>query len=430
MSPKNRLAILIIALFSVLQLLFIAQPSSLVFDEEHYVKTARLMVRGYPDYNIEHPPLGKQIIATSMRLLGDNPWGWRVPSVLFSIATVIVVFVLARKFFGEKVALLATLLLALDPLWIAISRLAMLDIFATFFTVLFFAAAFHYLENPNLKLAAVSGAALGASLAAKWVGILLPLFFILIVASSHYLKNLKVKTLTSHLLVFLVTVLIIYVATYFPALKIQERPSFTERLLLPLLVHLGAKASTTAAYDLNSLLWFTTPFLGATPIFKEASTRVALFFNPLSGWFLLASLYSLIKSIIKNLSREMLHGNLKTIFVIFAWFLLYLPWLAQLRPAYLQHIFPLLPFIYLIQAKFGVMLLREGGWGRLLFKGYLAFVVFCSAFLLPFLIGLPISNPCIYSLPFFLLVFAASLTISILELFSPGKVLNFLRRQA
>ncbi|NIO18562.1 phospholipid carrier-dependent glycosyltransferase, partial [bacterium] len=181
MVTKTHLVVGAIILFSLLQLLSLGQPATLVFDENHYVKTARMVSLGYPDYNIEHPPLGKRIIATSINFLGDSPWGWRVPSFLFSIATLILTFSLARNFLGEKTALLAGFLLALDPLWIVVSRLGMLDIFATFFAVLFVALTLRYLDKPSIKLAVFSGVALGVSLAVKWVGITLPLFFALIV---------------------------------------------------------------------------------------------------------------------------------------------------------------------------------------------------------------------------------------------------------
>src|SRR3954451_18801258 len=75
-----------------LRLIWLDKPAgSLIFDEGYYVNAARVILnlptpdkvhygdapRGI-DPNSEHPPLGKLLIAVSMRLFGDNAWGWRL----------------------------------------------------------------------------------------------------------------------------------------------------------------------------------------------------------------------------------------------------------------------------------------------------------------------------------------------------------------
>jgi len=69
---------------------------SLIFDEAYYVNAARVIVGIHPaaglpyhtaplhkDPNAEHPQLAKLMIAGGIELLGDNPWGWRIGSVIF-----------------------------------------------------------------------------------------------------------------------------------------------------------------------------------------------------------------------------------------------------------------------------------------------------------------------------------------------------------
>jgi len=78
----------------LLRVVWLDRPlGSLIFDEYYYVNVARNIL-GLPhpgiyeytpsgvDPNPEHPSLAKLMIALSMRVLGDNAWGWRIPSVL------------------------------------------------------------------------------------------------------------------------------------------------------------------------------------------------------------------------------------------------------------------------------------------------------------------------------------------------------------
>jgi len=125
----------------------IGTPKTHNFDEVHYVPPAKIMwglephpgltawsyipvIAKSPDINFSHPPLGKMIMGTGIKLLGDRPIGWRIMSVLFGIASVACMFLLARQIFGDDMsALLCTFLLTCDFLHIVQSRIAMLDIF-------------------------------------------------------------------------------------------------------------------------------------------------------------------------------------------------------------------------------------------------------------------------------------------------------------
>ena len=64
-------------------LINIQHPHALFFDEIYYVPAARHLIDLSVPINDEHPPFAKCIIALGMVILGDNHWGWRVPSALF-----------------------------------------------------------------------------------------------------------------------------------------------------------------------------------------------------------------------------------------------------------------------------------------------------------------------------------------------------------
>ena len=81
-----------IAIGAAAQALFawrLTTPHQLVFDETHYVPAARKLAALAAPTNIEHPLLGKTIIAAGIALFGDAPFGWRIASSLAATAVVV-----------------------------------------------------------------------------------------------------------------------------------------------------------------------------------------------------------------------------------------------------------------------------------------------------------------------------------------------------
>lgn len=117
-----------------------------VFDEKHYVPQAWDMVESWinpltggiesnPGYGlVVHPPVAKQLIALGEMIFGYSPWGWRLMTALFGVATVLMIMALARRLSGSwQVATIAGLLAVFDGVLLITSRFGMLDIFQVFF---------------------------------------------------------------------------------------------------------------------------------------------------------------------------------------------------------------------------------------------------------------------------------------------------------
>ena len=168
----QRLLLLLVLASFLLRLLWLGLPEgALVFDEKYYVNSAR-MLAGIPpgqdvykdkalglDPNIEHPPLAKLITAGSIRLLGDNAYGWRIPSVLFGTLAVVLMYRIARRLSDDPyVGLLAAALLAFDNLVFVHGRIFTLDISMLAFLLLgfdFYLAGRSTLAGLALALAAL-----------------------------------------------------------------------------------------------------------------------------------------------------------------------------------------------------------------------------------------------------------------------------------
>ena len=140
-------------------------PGLLIFDESYYVNVARIILRlpqqpnvfpnaipGIDSVNQEHPLLAKLLIALSMSIIGDNGWGWRIPSVVFGLLSIFVLYLLLKKT-GKSplIALMGTFLFSFDTLVFVHSRIATLDIFVLGFMLL----GFYWYFSNRMNLSAL-----------------------------------------------------------------------------------------------------------------------------------------------------------------------------------------------------------------------------------------------------------------------------------
>ncbi len=150
---------LLAAIALALHLSVIMQPAEPVFDEKFYVEDARYILAGEGSQRIEHPPLGKLLIAAGMFVFGDNPFGWRFFSVASGITATVLFYLICRRLkLSRRASFLAAFILSLENLVFVQSGLAMLDVFSLTFML---ASFLLYLKNkPCLAGVAVALAAL------------------------------------------------------------------------------------------------------------------------------------------------------------------------------------------------------------------------------------------------------------------------------
>ncbi len=187
--------------------------------------------------NPEHPPLLKDLAALPLLFLKlnfpensfawqqpDGPYWWhqfnlggeflynsgndpdkilffaRLPMICLLIFCGFFIFLFAKEFFGEKVAILALFFFAFSPTFLAHGRFVTTDVGAAFGVVL---ATFFFLKalkNPTLKNIIFAGIALGISQCLKFSLILIIPFFVILtltwmIVFKEWKKPLKVLIL-------------------------------------------------------------------------------------------------------------------------------------------------------------------------------------------------------------------------------------------
>ncbi len=153
--------------------------NSTYFDEIYHGRTAYEHLHGMPVYETTHPPLGKVFIMLGAALFGMTGFGWRVSGTLFGIAMVPVMYLFVRRLTRSRLgAGVAAVLLALDGLRFAQSRISTIDVYGAFFILLAAYFMVWYCQSvltkgvcKSILPMALAGITFGLGAASKWTGL-------------------------------------------------------------------------------------------------------------------------------------------------------------------------------------------------------------------------------------------------------------------
>ena len=142
-SSKSTLWISIITFIIAAYLLFGHLGGSALIspDEGRNAEVAREMSESHswlvPTYNgltyLDKPAFYFKTVALSFSLFGETEAAARFSSAFFGFALVVAVFFFCRKVYDQRTALLATLIVASTPLYIAFARIVIFDMTLAFF---------------------------------------------------------------------------------------------------------------------------------------------------------------------------------------------------------------------------------------------------------------------------------------------------------
>ncbi|MDR2523902.1 MAG: glycosyltransferase family 39 protein [Synergistaceae bacterium] len=150
-------------------------------DEGRYAEISREMLEtgdyvtprlNYVKY-FEKPVLHYWLTAASFAAFGQNEFAARLTPALCGLGGIFVAFVLARRIYGLREALCASIILSTCLLWFAVIRLNILDMTVSFFITLSLAGFWFGRTNRRYLLLFYSGMAL-ATLTKGLIGVVLP----------------------------------------------------------------------------------------------------------------------------------------------------------------------------------------------------------------------------------------------------------------
>jgi 4-amino-4-deoxy-L-arabinose transferase-like glycosyltransferase len=183
---------------------------SLWYDEASSILDARGNL-----YNVSHPPLSFLILKIVIETLGTNEFTARLPSCLFGIATIPLVYLLGKQLFSEKEGLVASFIIAVFPWYVRWSQEARMYTELTVFTIL----ALYFLYRTTYKETITSYilSAIFATLAfyTHYLAILILLIAAAWLISKRFLLNTESSTDYKGIIMFFGMFFILIVPLFF-----------------------------------------------------------------------------------------------------------------------------------------------------------------------------------------------------------------------
>jgi dolichyl-phosphate-mannose-protein mannosyltransferase len=220
-GPRRNLvlALLLFLAAAAFRLPGLGFPKDEYFDEVYHAKSARQYLEGEQPIEWVHPPLAKLLIATGVAAFGYESWAWRlVPALAGALLAPVFFFLARRALASERAALLATLVLLADGVYLVQSRIAMTNIFAVLFQCTAALCLLRAGLAQRLSLGAMSllGLALGLAISTRWTSAFAVIFFGLVFLALRGKRILRPRELALVVLAFVVVPGVLYTASYLP----------------------------------------------------------------------------------------------------------------------------------------------------------------------------------------------------------------------
>ena len=366
------LLIFIVALGAFFRLRNLQSPEFYMFDEVYHVPTAKLLALGdvralewwHGELSIDpeflgegqlnetqagtyidwlHPPLHKYWQALNMHLFGmDNPISWRLSAVISGLAIIVFVYLIAREVdpqLGKFWGLLASLIVAVDPMLITQSKIGMNDMAVTLWVLIGVWIWLKWLKKASWKNLVAMAIAFGIALATKWSAAL-PLG--IVGAISLFNSKIKFSRRFGQLCVMSAIIILIYLLAYLPyALAGKTWSDFFE-----LHNQIWIYQNTVTAGNSPASPAYSWPFGMEKVDYAYAGENYPAVTLQGSPIFMLAGLLAVIIGLIIALRQK----KADLLLIIMLYFIFWAPWIFSPRPMFLYHYVPAMPFMYIVLA--------------------------------------------------------------------------------
>jgi len=316
----NRKLLIILLIALIVRVVYLSEPA-FYFDEGIHSELTRLYLNGEiatPWERFDQPPVSTYFNALSASVLGLSEFSMRIVEVIFGVLTVAIMYLLTKKLFNEKVALISSLLLAVTPLHVIYSRFAYTDVMLLFFMLVSVLFTEYSFDRKSYRYPLLAGLFAALAFLTKYsaIVVLLPYHLIFFLRTGErdfgkWVKNIAVQIIT-FIMVF------IFILDGYSWISFGK--SFAYLVLL------------------QSFLVLNKP-----PIVY----RIELFFNILSPVLFLLSITGFFYLVYRFYKKRDYSSGLVT------WMLFFLTTVFLLEARiYPRHILPLIPFALMAAAVF------------------------------------------------------------------------------
>ncbi len=343
--------------------------NSSYFDEIYHVRTAWEHLTDRDPYERTHPPLGKEIIGLGIRAFGMTPFGWRFSGVLFGVLMLPLLYLLLQWMLGNTmVSSSVTAIFALDFMHYTQTRIATIDTYGVFFTLLMYLFFYRYYTQPwdtplrkTLPPLMLSGACFALGCVSKWTCIFAGggLAVLWCVRQGERLwrrgfreeaRSCLLPTVGWSCVFFLLFPALAYLLFYFPYARAAGVSVFSleypELILKNIRYMYGYHAGLEATHPYQSLWWQwmldVRPILYYLRYYGEGDSLKSAFGacgNPLFWW---TGLGAMVSMAVKGI-----RGDRMAWFILAGYLSTLLPWVTVERCAFIYHYFPCTVFLAL-----------------------------------------------------------------------------------
>ena len=342
--------------------------NSTYFDEIYHARTAYEHLQEMRPYENTHPPLGKVLISIGITLFGMTPFGWRFVGTLFGVLMVPLIYIFIKNLFGKRItAVLGTLLFTFDFMHYVQTRIATIDTYGVFFTILMYYFMYRFISNDfrdrplkQLVPLALSGISFGLGIASKWTAFyaatgLVALYVIYVVLQGRQLvrEGLQGKFIGRLTLIIMWSIVffvaipaLIYYLSYIPYAKGMGEPLSISLVWKNQVSMFNYHAGVDAEHSYSSRWWMwifnIRPILYYLKYPAEGyRASFGAFLNPVVCW---AGLVAILSLLLRQIRKR---GDGLTLFILIGYAAQLVPWMFISRITFAYHYFPSMVFLVL-----------------------------------------------------------------------------------
>ncbi len=139
-------------------------------------------------YYVDHPPLLPIFVSLFFRIFGEHEWSARLVPVLFSVASVILIYMLGEKLWSKRVGIISAIAFAANPMYLFYGRMVDHEALVTFFALLSVLLYIKWLDGDNRYLWGLCVSIFLGGLTG-W-----PTYYLIPIFGLHYLFFVKKKS--------------------------------------------------------------------------------------------------------------------------------------------------------------------------------------------------------------------------------------------